>query len=91
MNDEATANVIAALSRLGPVSVSDLADNLDRDPSTVTHHLQRLADNDIVVRERDGRTVMNRLSSDIYAILTDGIAANEVDGETGNALPSSAD
>lgn len=88
MNDEATANVIDALSRLGPVSVSDLADDLDRDPSTVTHHLQRLADDDIVVRERDGRTVMNRLSSNVYAVLADRIAANERDG---NALPSSAD
>lgn len=65
LNDEATANVIEALSRLGPASVSDLANDLDRDPSTVTHHLQRLDDDGIVHRERDGRTVINHLSENI--------------------------
>jgi predicted transcriptional regulator len=89
LNDDATATVISALSRLGPASVSDLADALDRDPSTVTHHLQRLASDGIVVRERDGRTVMNRLPANIHAVLMDGVAANET--ESGNTVTSSAD
>jgi DNA-binding MarR family transcriptional regulator len=63
MNDESTAAVIDALARLGAASVSDLADELGRDPSTVSHHVQRLEEDDVVVRERDGRAVMNKLSA----------------------------
>ncbi|PSP96588.1 hypothetical protein BRC89_13625, partial [Halobacteriales archaeon QS_4_70_19] len=63
MNDDSTAAVIDALARLGAASVSDLADELDKDPSTVTHHVQRLEEDDVVVRERDGRAVMNKLSA----------------------------
>lgn len=72
LNDEPTQKVIDALRRLGPSSVTVLAMDLDLDPSTVTHHCQRLADDGIVVRERDGRTMMNRLSSDAKALVTDG-------------------
>lgn len=70
LNDEATANVINALSH-GPTSVSELAEALDRDPSTVTHHLQRLNADGIVQRNRSGRVVMNRLSPDVRALLTE--------------------
>jgi DNA-binding MarR family transcriptional regulator len=63
MNDESTAAVIDALARLGASSVSDLADELGKDPSTVTHHVQRLEEDEVVVRERDGRAVMNKLSA----------------------------
>ncbi len=76
LDDEATANVIEALCRLGPTSVSNLADDLDRDPSTVTHHLQRLNDDGIVHRERDGRTVINYVSPRVRALLSD----SNVDG-----------
>ncbi|WP_332897857.1 winged helix-turn-helix transcriptional regulator [Haladaptatus sp. CMSO5] len=69
LNDEATAAVLDALSRLGPSSVSALAADLGRDPSTVTHHLQRLEADDIVVREREGRAVVTRLSPEAYAAL----------------------
>ncbi|MFC6992694.1 winged helix-turn-helix transcriptional regulator [Haladaptatus sp. GCM10025707] len=62
--DEATAAVLDALSRLGPVSVSALADDLARDPSTVTHHLQRLAAAGLVERERQGRVVINALAGE---------------------------
>jgi predicted transcriptional regulator len=69
MNDESTAVVLDALSRLGGASVSELADELGRDPSTVTHHLQRLEEDDIVVREREGRAVINRLSAEARTAL----------------------
>ncbi|WP_336360711.1 winged helix-turn-helix transcriptional regulator [Haladaptatus sp. ZSTT2] len=69
LNDEATAAVLDALSRLGPSSVSALAADLGRDPSTVTHHLQRLEADDIVVREREGRAVVTRLSPEANAAL----------------------
>lgn len=62
LNDEPTAGLLDALARVGPASVSELAAELDRDPSTVTHHLTRLEEDGIVVRERDGRAIRNRLS-----------------------------
>lgn len=62
MADECTADIIDALVRLEPASVSGLAEEVDRSPSTVTHHLQKLEDDGIVVRERNGRSVENKLS-----------------------------
>lgn len=62
IDDGATASVLDALARLGPCSVAVLADELGRDSSTVTYHLQRLEEDGLVERERDGRSVVNRLS-----------------------------
>jgi predicted transcriptional regulator len=86
LNDEATAVVIDAISRLGASSVSDLADELGRDPSTVSHHLKRLAEDDIIVRERDGRAVMNKLSAEARTALEPGHDSPTV--EAGEALAS---
>lgn len=61
LDEEATAAVLQALLRLEPASVSLLADDLDRAPSTVSHHLTRLADEGLVTRERDRNTVCTRL------------------------------
>jgi DNA-binding transcriptional ArsR family regulator len=58
------AGLLDALADLGTAHVGLLAEELDRDPSTVSHHLQRLADDELVVRERDGRAVVNRLADD---------------------------
>lgn len=55
----------------GPDSVSDLAERLDRDPSTVTHHLDRLAEDGIVERERDGRAVVNKLADSARIAMAD--------------------
>ncbi|WP_324759102.1 winged helix-turn-helix transcriptional regulator [Haloarcula montana] len=60
--DDATETVLRALATVGPASVSALADELDRDPSTVTHHLDRLQESGLVERERDGRAVVNSLA-----------------------------
>lgn len=69
LNDDATAALLDVVARLGAASVSTLADELGRDPSTVSHHLQRLEQDDIIVRERDGRTVMNRLGPEARSAL----------------------
>lgn len=71
LGEEPTANVIEALCHLGPATVSELAEELDRDPSTVTHHLQRLDGDDIVCRKRSGRVVVNRLADDVLTYLTE--------------------
>ena len=69
LNDDSTATIIQAIARIGAASVSDLADELGRDPSTVSHHLQRLEADGIVTRERDGRAVVNRLSAEARTAL----------------------
>jgi predicted transcriptional regulator len=86
LNDEATAAVIDAVARFGAASVSDLATELGRDPSTVSHHLKRLAEDDIIVRERDGRAVMNKLSSEARTALDPG--AESPATEAGEAMAS---
>lgn len=88
LNDKPTAVVIDAVARLGTASVSDLADDLGRDPSTISHHLKRLEEDDIIVRERDGRAVMNKLSAEARTAL-DPSRDPETDGpEMGEALAS---
>jgi len=62
LSDPATAAVLEALADVGEAHVGLLADELDRDPSTVSHHLQRLADDGLVERERRGRAVVSRLT-----------------------------
>jgi DNA-binding transcriptional ArsR family regulator len=62
LSDEATAPIVDALDDLEPATVGALADELDKSPSTVTHHLQRLEGDGVVVRERDGRSVKNSLA-----------------------------
>lgn len=65
--DEATANVLRSLVNSGPASVSELAERLDRDPSTVSHHLDRLADEGLVDRERAGRAVVSSATPEVEA------------------------
>jgi DNA-binding transcriptional ArsR family regulator len=69
LNDESTASIIRAIARVGAASVSDLADELGRDPSTISHHLQRLDDDGVITRERDGRAVVNKLSTEARTAL----------------------
>lgn len=72
LNDDGAAAVLAALAAGGPDSVSGLAETLGRDVSTVTHHLQRLEADGLVVRERAGRAVENRLEPEVRAALAGG-------------------
>jgi len=69
IEDDATAAVLNAIRRLELASGSALADELDRDPSTVSHHLSRLEDAGLVERERDGSAVVNSLAPATAAAL----------------------
>ncbi|USZ74662.1 helix-turn-helix domain-containing protein [Halorussus vallis] len=69
LEDEGTAPVLRALARLGPSHGGRLADDLRKDPSTVSHHLSRLEAAGLVERERDGRAVVNRLTPEVRAAL----------------------
>lgn len=83
MNDEATAPIVDALARLGEASVSALADTVDRDVSTVTYHLGRLEEDGVVVRERDGRAMVNRLAPEARGAL--------IPLDDGDTAPTAAD
>lgn len=65
--DEATANVLWTLVEDGPASVSELAERLDRDPGTVSHHLDRLSDEGLVDRDRAGREVVSSATPEVEA------------------------
>lgn len=69
--EPSTATVLLAVRRLEPVSVRTLAADLDRAPSTVSHHLGRLAADDLVVRERDGEAVLTSLAPDVSETLAE--------------------
>jgi DNA-binding transcriptional ArsR family regulator len=80
LNDDATARVLGAIARLEPVTVSTLADDLDRSPGTVSYHLDRLTNDDLLEREQVGNAVVTRLASDISTEMLDGdIAVSPAD------------
>lgn len=64
LHDEPTRSVADAVARFEPVSVTGLAEELDRAPSTVSHHLDRLDEAGLLERERDGGRMLLRLHPD---------------------------
>lgn len=86
LQDDSTAQILEALVNHGPDSVSGLAEHLDRDPSTITHHLDRLASDGIVERERDGRAVLNKLAEEAQIVLEE-----EPTATASKPVPGSAD
>lgn len=71
LDEESTARIIHAVDQLGPVTVSDLATDLDLADSTVSYHLTRLADDGLVTRERAGRVVYTELTPAVDAVVSD--------------------
>lgn len=83
MNDDATARVLDSIARLEPATVSALAEDLDRSPGTVSYHLDRLADDDLIERERIGNSVVTQLA--------DGIKISIDAGTEPEIAPANAD
>ncbi|WP_266080540.1 winged helix-turn-helix transcriptional regulator [Haladaptatus caseinilyticus] len=65
LSDDSTATLLDAVARDEPVSVSALADTLDLTPGTVSYHLERLADDELVERERVGNAVVTSLTNTV--------------------------
>lgn len=63
LRDEARAACLDAVRGMGGATVTLLADELGLDPGTVSYHLGRLEEDELVVRERDGGDVVTRLSA----------------------------
>lgn len=62
-NDEPSARLLRAINDREPVRVSDLAAAVDRAPSTVSYHLSRLETDGLIVRERNGESVLVSLTA----------------------------
>ncbi|XVH30820.1 helix-turn-helix domain-containing protein [Haloferacaceae archaeon DSL9] len=60
--DDAVAAVLFALAGRDGRTVSGVADDLDKDPSTISHHLTRLAEDGVVEQQRCGRQTLSRLA-----------------------------
>ncbi|WP_458207565.1 winged helix-turn-helix transcriptional regulator [Haladaptatus sp. NG-SE-30] len=69
LSDDSTAQLLETVARNGPASVSELAEALDRTPGTVSYHLDRLADDGLVERERAGNAVVTTLPDRVQAAI----------------------
>lgn len=64
LRDDASRSVLTTLYRQGPATVSQLASELDRAPSTTSYHLTRLVELDLVEQSREDGAVVNRLAAE---------------------------
>ncbi|QSW99312.1 winged helix-turn-helix transcriptional regulator [Haloterrigena alkaliphila] len=87
--EPAKRGVLETLAELGSAPNGRLADELERDPSTVSHHLSALEDDELVVREKDGRAMVNELAPDVEATLRDeGTPSEEESAEPPMSAPA---
>lgn len=72
--DSAAADVLSAIERLEPATLSAVAEHVDCAPSTVAYHLDRLEEDGLVSRERDGGAVQVRLRRSTRSALEGTVA-----------------
>lgn len=85
--EPAKREVLETLADLESVPNGRLADELERDPSTVSHHLRALADDGLVARKRAGRSMMNTLTPEVETALDEERAA-EGDSSRSSTAPA---
>ena len=69
LREDSSAAVLAALHEQGRATVGDVVDRVEKSYSTVSYHLSRLADEGLVVQEREGRTTVSRLDPAVESLL----------------------
>lgn len=74
MADSAASDVLSAIERREPTTLSSVADAVDCAPSTVSYHLDRLEEDGLVSRERDGGSVRIRLRRATKSALQGSVA-----------------
>ncbi|MFC6722257.1 helix-turn-helix domain-containing protein [Halobacteriaceae archaeon SHR40] len=77
VDDTALKSVLSAVRTTEPATVTTIAAEIDRSPSTVSHHLSRLETADLVDRERNGKRVVTTLEPDVRRALSAGTAETE--------------
>lgn len=88
LSNEATSTVLFAVEQLEPVTVSGVADEVDRAPSTVSYHLSRLAEDGLVDRVRNGDSVLTSLTPEVRKTLGSRVDTMEV-GEVASSSANS--
>jgi len=74
MVDSAASDVLSTIERREPTTLSAVADAVDCSPSTVAYHLDRLEEDGLVARERDGGSVRVSLRHSTRSALDRGVA-----------------
>ncbi len=69
LSNEATSTILFAVEEFEPVTVSSVAEEVDRAPSTVSYHLSRLAEDGLVDRVRNGDSVLTSLTPEVRKTL----------------------
>jgi DNA-binding MarR family transcriptional regulator len=86
--DDAAADVLLTIYRNEPATVSEVAAELGRSPSTVSYHLERLESLSLLTRDQEG--------NEVYAKLTPGTAStvrewSERPRSAANTTPTESD
>lgn len=72
--DSAASDVLSAIERREPTTLSSVAEAIGCAPSTVSYHLDRLEEDGLVSRERDGGSVRIRLRRATKSALQGSVA-----------------
>jgi predicted transcriptional regulator/Ni/Co efflux regulator RcnB len=78
LEKDSSAAIIDVLRRYGAATVGDIVDEVETSYSTVSYHLSRLADDGLVVQEKDGASKVTRLAPSVRSTLDtgdDGVSA----------------
>jgi DNA-binding transcriptional ArsR family regulator len=76
LNEDTPAAILEVLVKQGPLTVTGLATVVDRSPGTVSYHLDRLAADDLIQKERDGNAVAISTTDSVRAALTEHASAD---------------
>jgi predicted transcriptional regulator len=87
LEKDSSAAIIDVLRRYGAATVGDIVDEVETSYSTVSYHLSRLADDGLVVQEKDGASKITRLAPSVRSTLDTG----EDGVSTGSGREVSAD
>lgn len=79
LRDDSRSSVLRAIEGADPATPTSIAEQIDRAPSTVSHHLSLLENADLVERERSGQSVHVSLAPEVSDhIAADGTSADPI-------------
>ncbi|WP_227378583.1 winged helix-turn-helix transcriptional regulator [Haladaptatus halobius] len=80
LNEDVPATILNAVVQHGSLTVTGLSEMIDRTPGTVSYHLDRLEDDELVVRNRDGNSVRISTPDEIRELVIEQSSMTD-DGE----------